>query len=378
MYKRIITTPVHIHPCPHYGICSGCAIPFDDEKKEYDDVTSFFKEFGCSCPLIRGGQTGWRVRSKLAVRREGIGLFQEKSHITVPIPKCLVHHPSINEAVQCIQAAMHHMQPYDENSNSGDLKYLQFSVERLSKKVACAFHVNFSQDSPKKRAFIEWCEALFRGNSLWHSMALNFNPLPSNTIATSDWEHLFGPPFFIETLCGEQFSFSSAHFMQANLEMYEVALNDVVALVPQGAHLVELYGGAGIMGCLAASRASSVIVSDKERHAEASFRFATERLVLEKKKRLQYAVGDAATIFSKYPHADTLLVDPPRKGLSHELIQLIGGSGLSTIIYLSCSFASLKHNVEQLSLFGFKPTWSRAYDFFPGTEHIELLCSLKK
>ncbi len=44
---------------------------------------------------------GYRHRKRLAVRGRAaspkIGIFQEGSHRVVDIPRCLVHHPLVNE-----------------------------------------------------------------------------------------------------------------------------------------------------------------------------------------------------------------------------------------------------------------------------------------
>ena len=54
---------------------------------------------------------GWRTVAKLAVRPVSrwrgveLGLYQLGSHDVVGIPQCRVHHPSVNLAMDALQAA---------------------------------------------------------------------------------------------------------------------------------------------------------------------------------------------------------------------------------------------------------------------------------
>ena len=112
---------------------------------------------------IVGPVTGWRTVSKLAVRpatdttggdndkdddgqssnnkKVAIGLFLPQSHKLVPVPNCVAHHPSINQAVECITRACHDVGivPYREDETDddggggtgvGQLRYVAINVGR--------------------------------------------------------------------------------------------------------------------------------------------------------------------------------------------------------------------------------------------------------
>jgi tRNA/tmRNA/rRNA uracil-C5-methylase (TrmA/RlmC/RlmD family) len=72
-----------------------------------------------------------------------IGLYKAGSHEVEPIPSCRVHHPRINEAVEELKAAATDVgvKAYQPPTNtaggknvgsSGELRYLQMSVERAT------------------------------------------------------------------------------------------------------------------------------------------------------------------------------------------------------------------------------------------------------
>ena len=86
----------------------------------------------------------WRTVSKLAVRPDedgkvSIGLFVPNSHDVLPLPKCRMHHPSINKAVEAITKACHSLSviPYreagksdEDDKGSGQLRYVAINIER--------------------------------------------------------------------------------------------------------------------------------------------------------------------------------------------------------------------------------------------------------
>ena len=68
-------------------------------------------------------------------------------------------------------------------------------------------------------------------------------------------------------------------------------------------------------------------------------------------------------------HADTVIVDPPRTGLSPEALSLIISWKPERIIYVSCSSATLSRDVGRME--GYRITRAASFDFYPGTGHDE-------
>ena len=60
-------------------------------------------------------------------------------------------------------------------------------------------------------------------------------------------------------------------------------------------------------------------------------------------------VGDFNKEFTKYQKSNNNIVDPPRAGLSSDVIDKINNSKIRKIIYLSCNLRSLVSNLKQLT-----------------------------
>ena len=71
---------------------------------------------------------------------------------------------------------------------------------------------------------------------------------------------------------------------------------------------------------------------------------------------------------------DTIIVDPPRSGLSKKVIFNLEKMKVKKIIYVSCNPSTLKRDVELLKSYSIKEM--EAFNMFPGTKHIECLCVL--
>jgi tRNA/tmRNA/rRNA uracil-C5-methylase (TrmA/RlmC/RlmD family) len=257
---------------------------------------------------------------------------------------------------------------------------VQAVVERASSRVQLTFVLNFSPlDFPKVKQWEQRAETLFASNtSLWHSLWLNLQPLPTNTIFGPTWKHIVGEAAIWETLAGCQIPFLPSHFAQANLEMFEKLLLDLVALLPQDARVVELFAGMGVISLVIRSRCARVTAIERDESAALAFIQAKTRLAPHLHEGMEFIVGDAAAGHEAMEEATTVIVDPPRKGLPHALVKAIAmAKNVHTLLYISCHFSTLERDIgELMDQGGFRISFARSYLFFPGTDQIETLVQL--
>jgi 23S rRNA (uracil1939-C5)-methyltransferase len=75
---------------------------------------------------------------------------------------------------------------------------------------------------------------------------------------------------------------------------------------------------------------------------------------------------------------DTLVVDPPRSGLSQKIVRRIIEANPRRIVYVSCNPTTLAPNAAQLVEAGFVLRRVRPVDMFPQTPHIECVALLER
>ena len=72
----------------------------------------------------------------------------------------------------------------------------------------------------------------------------------------------------------------------------------------------------------------------------------------------------------------TVIVDPPRTGLSRTVVERLSERGVSRLVYVSCDIATFSRNVRRFREAGYAVEDIEAFDMFPNTAHIELVATL--
>jgi 23S rRNA (uracil1939-C5)-methyltransferase len=76
-----------------------------------------------------------------------------------------------------------------------------------------------------------------------------------------------------------------------------------------------------------------------------------------------------ATAFSA--DGATVLVDPPRTGMSAEACRAIASAGAPRIVYVSCDVATLARDARRFVDAGYRLAEIESFDLFPNTAHVE-------
>jgi 23S rRNA (uracil1939-C5)-methyltransferase len=167
-------------------------------------------------------------------------------------------------------------------------------------------------------------------------------------------------------------------FFQGNRFLVEQLVRRVVELVPSGP-VVDLYAGVGLFGLsLAATGCTPVIAvegdpiagSDLTHNAEPfGDRVATVRRSVE---------SYVASITPRDVAAATVIVDPPRTGISKEAIAHITRLQPPRIVYVSCDVATLARDTRALHDAGYRLSQLSGIDLFPNTAHVESVVLLAR
>jgi 23S rRNA (uracil1939-C5)-methyltransferase len=94
-----------------------------------------------------------------------------------------------------------------------------------------------------------------------------------------------------------------------------------------------------------------------------------------------FELGHVDKVLSKWKNYkfDLIIVDPPRKGCSKDLLDTIVKMQFPKVIYISCNPATLGRDLEYLIEHQYKVERIAPVDMFPQTSHVEsvVLLSLK-
>ncbi|KAL1352697.1 hypothetical protein AAHE18_06G186600 [Arachis hypogaea] len=403
--------------CPHFQSCSGCTHEFNLHRPDIlEDASDFFRKHGVSdftfdtCKLW-----GWRCRAKLAVRGSSldplIGLYEEGTHNVVDIPQCKAHHPNINAAVELLRQGIAELdiEPYVEDEGTGELRYVQMAVTTHNTSLPAAER---------------YMNGKVQVTLVWNSRNEN-SPSSNklNELANFLWKN-GGPKSKLHLLHSVW-----VNFQTSTNNAFDVLLRKLQKYVPHGASVADLYAGAGVIGLsLAATRkCRSVKCIEINKESKASFEKTIGRLPATVDSSITWHHADASREpFLWLVGSDVVVVDPPRKGLDVSLkdalqnissmerkifssfessnsvkeekrpwvlrakedsVQVgrkpppenIPQSVPQTLIYISCGWESFKEDCKSLlSSKAWHLDKAHGFNFFPGTQSIEILAVFKR
>ena len=75
---------------------------------------------------------------------------------------------------------------------------------------------------------------------------------------------------------------------------------------------------------------------------------------------------------------NTVILNPPRQGVSKEVLEMLLTLDAQELHYISCHAATLRRDLLHLCKAGWRIEWAKGYDMFPQTTHFETYLRLSK
>lgn len=329
--------------------------------------------------VVEGASFGYRHRARLAVRGRAaspkIGIFQEGSHRVVDIPRCLVHHPLVNEVAAVTKEAARRMGvvPYADRPHRGMLRYLQIVVERRTGSAQVVLVAN--DETPDALAPLARAIEHALGARL-HGLWWNGNPARTNTILGPSWHRWAGQEAVREELGGAEVFFPPGAFGQSNLPLFEEIVAQVSRWVPDGARVLEFHAGCGAVGLGLLPRVARATFNEVAPAALDGLAMGLAGRADVERARAIVLPGEAADHAAAVRDADVVIVDPPRRGLDDALLAALVAVPPARLIAISCSLEAFVRDTRTLLASGrMRLAAAVPYALFPHTAHVETLAS---
>jgi 23S rRNA (uracil1939-C5)-methyltransferase len=168
-------------------------------------------------------------------------------------------------------------------------------------------------------------------------------------------------------------------FFQGNRFLLRDLAGHVGAQVAADASVLDLYAGAGLFALTAAARGARVTAVEGDRIAAADLvanSAPTNGAVTAVHDAVEAFVGRARRDRARQGVPDTVIVDPPRAGMSREALEGVLGLESPRIVYVSCDIATLARDVRRLVDAGYAIDRVDGFDLFPNTPHVETVVLL--
>lgn len=319
---------------------------------------------------------GYRNKAQypVAPAKNGLeaGFFRKGSHELIPIEHCLIQPEIADRAKQEVLrwAREYRVSAYDEASGKGLLRHIFVRNAEATGEVLVCLVVN-GERLPREKELVDRLRERVEGLK---SVALNVNTRKGNAILGEKTRVLWGADAIEDVLCGLRFRISPRSFYQVNRTQAEGLYGKAIAAAGlTGTETVlDLYCGTGtITLCIARHAKEAIGVEVVDTAIEDAKRNA-ERNGVENARFFCADAGEAAKrLCAEGVHPDVIVVDPPRKGLSADVIDAIGKMAPARVVYVSCDPATLARDVKLLCKEHYTLAHAEAVDMFPRCAHVE-------
>ena len=186
---------------------------------------------------------------------------------------------------------------------------------------------------------------------------------------------IYGQNFFYESINGYSFKVSFDAFFQVNQFITSKLFNIIEENIDESNTILDLYSGVGTLGIVASKKAKKVYSIEIVKNAVLD---NITNKKLNKKDNIYPILGDAKKVITKIKDKfDTILIDPPRKGLDSLSKNLILNNDVSKIIYISCDLMTLVRDLKELTK-KYKIIKYYVLDMFSYTYHVECVCVMTR
>jgi 23S rRNA (uracil1939-C5)-methyltransferase len=299
-------------------------------------------------------ETGYRLRARLHVRENGVGFYREGTHILCDARTTkqlsLGAMDTIEAALSALSEARSSVTSLELSENiAADQRALHFDL------VAEAPSVESSLARAVDAAALTGCTA--RGHlgplvRVGHPTI--FDPLSTLTNHRAAAGRLGRQP---------------ASFFQGNRFLLPELVTTVLDAAPSDSSVLDLYAGVGLFSiALAGTGRTRVTAVEGDKASSSDLR---ENAAAYPDAITVVAARVEDFIARTRERAQTIVVDPPRTGISREAMDAVAAHRADRVIYVSCDPPTMARDARRLLDAGYRLTSLRGFDLFPNTPHVE-------
>ena len=378
--------------CPVFEKCGGCAyrhISYAAETREKSEQvfhnvktigkTADFEAGEIVCEPTKTERYRNKGQYPVGLNAEGeivFGFYAPRSHRIIPINDCLLQPEVFKEILNEIKAFMteNKVSVYDETTHKGLVRHIYLRQGSVSGEIMVCLVVNGNTFT----GIDALCKRLTNKFEQIKSIVLNVNKTHNNVILGEKCITVLGSDTITDVMCGLTVKLSPLSFYQVNHDMAERVYRLAAKLLElKGTEtLLDLYCGAGLIGLSVADKVKKVVGIEI---IPAAIENAKQNALDNGINNAEFHCGDAslvAELIKKGYKFDAVIVDPPRKGLSSDVIEALDASNADKIVYVSCNSATLARDIALLKEKGFNAKKVTPADLFPRTIHCEAIAFL--
>lgn len=329
---------------------------------------------------------GYRNKAKLAVggtpRRPALGIVDPASGQITDLRRCPLYEPALAGALPRLAEVVTGLglAPYDIPRRRGDLKYLIVTVSP-DRELMIRFVVRDERSVPRIEAALPHLYASVPGARV---VSANIHPEHKAVLEGEREIVLSARRTLPLRLPGAAVRLAPKSFFQTNTAVAAGLYAQATAWLAESmpATVWDLYCGVGGFALHAATADPApprIVGVEVEPDAIRAARRGAAWMVGRHPgvAGIEFVAADATAWATARPGADTVIVNPPRRGIGPELASWLNGAPqVREVIYSSCRVRSLAADLAAMP--AFEATQARLFDMFPQTSHHEVMVRLRR
>ncbi len=316
--------------CKYYNSCGGCNFLHTTYENEIENKINYLEKLFQTKINYLNNSSNLNYRNKVTLHVDNgvLGYYNDKTHNLCEIDYCYLLNDKINDKIKEIK-----------KYNLKDIT--EIMIRCISNKIMINITTNNENIDLKN---IE-CDCLYINN-----------------------KYVKGEKYLIDIIDNIKYSIYPNSFYQVNNEVMKFIYDKAKEYIESDDTLLDLYCGTGTIG---------IYLKDNFKHITgleintSSIENAKINLELNNINNIEYICDDAKNIKGKF---DAIIVDPPRIGLSNQVIEYLNKSNSKKLVYISCNPNTLKRDINKLNNYNLEEISSSS--MFPRTKHIECVCKL--
>ncbi len=316
-----------VEECNIYYKCGGCNFLHTTYDNEINIKKDYLERLFSRNIDIFSGNNHYNYRNKviLHVLEGKLGYFNDKTHDLCNLNQCKLLNPKINLKID-------ELNKYDLNGLN------EILIRCINNKIM----INMKGDIKDSNLYNISCDSLYI-NDIYYS----------------------GEKYLIEEVDKYKFSIYPNSFFQVNNECMKLIYNRAKELIGKGNKLLDLYCGTGTIGIWMSNNYKEVTGIEIN---SSSIENANINKKLNNIYNINFICSDAKNVKGDF---DSIIVDPPRAGLSKDVIRYLNNSKAKRVVYVSCNPITLKRDIDLLN--NYNLIVLEGYSMFPRTKHCEMI-----
>ena len=336
--------------CPYFEVCGGCNLLHLNYENTLTFKQNKIKEllkknkinYDKEIEIIKNDNPFY-YRNKISLKIENgkLGYYEENTHKLIEIKECITTKHSINEVIK-------------------NYKLLNLDNAKLTIRSNNNDEILLIIESKKKEYNIE----LAKLKEKIKLVGIIYND-----------RTIYGENFFYERINNKLFKVSYNSFFQVNENITSKLFDLININTDKDSTVLDLYSGVGTLGIVASTKVKEVYSMEIVKNAVLN---GITNAKLNKRDNIKFMLGDVSKLISKVDLSfDTLIIDPPRKGLDKKTREFILKKIPKKIIYISCEPNTLIRDLKELES-NYEISDFKIMDMFSNTYHVESFVVLIK